>query len=175
MCIPISPYNCQTCICNCPLDLPNPMSLRNLKLSGHKLTYPSPQSLLFLSFLLLVMISLSKKNLREILTRVFSPTPCNRTVFQYFYSTFKCLSDLSCFFISITCTISCLDYGRASHLLWLPPVSPIFGPSSTFLLEGPFQKINLITSLPCFSPMAALLRLAQVTSEYGWGVGVGGL
>lgn len=39
---PISSSNCQTCICNCPLDSSNPMSHRHLRLCGFYLIYLSP-------------------------------------------------------------------------------------------------------------------------------------
>lgn len=45
--IPISSSNCQTCICNCPLDISNPMSHRHLKLNRLKLnlfTLPPSQT-----------------------------------------------------------------------------------------------------------------------------------
>lgn len=45
--IPISSSNCQTCICNCPLDSSNPMSHRHLKFNRLKLnlfTLPPSQT-----------------------------------------------------------------------------------------------------------------------------------
>lgn len=124
--IPISSSNRQTCTCNCLLDFSNPMSHGHFKLSELKLTYPSPPNLPFPDSLLLLMASLSKKNPTVILTLVFSPTPCTRTVSQ-------CFS-----FTSVSQVIS-------------PFLSPSPLPSLVWITAEPPTRSVCLKSLPCLA------------------------